>query len=81
MGGRFTHLATLIVVDEYADLDSIVTHLNKAVLGTAAGILTKQRTRRKPWVTPEILDLCDQGRDQKKKIAGLKEAIFKESSG
>ena len=34
---------------------------------TAAELLGKQRGKRKPWVTHEILDLCDQRRDLKKK--------------
>ena len=63
--GRFAPLATL--VDEEADLDSMVTHFNKAVTDTAVELLGKQRRKRKPWVTPEILDLCDQRRDLKKK--------------
>ena len=45
----------------------MVTHSNKAVTDTAAELLGKQRRKRKPWVTPEILDLCDQRRDLKKK--------------
>ena len=65
IGGRFAPLATL--VDEDADLDSMVTHFNKAVTDTAAELLGKQRRKRKPWVTPEILDLCNQRRDLKKK--------------
>ena len=64
IGSRFASLATL--VDEDADLDSMVTHFNKAVNDTAAELLGKQRRKRKPWVTPEILDLCDQRRDLKK---------------
>ena len=76
-GGRFAPLATL--VDEDAELDSmvflsfflyvlisVVTHFNKAVTDTAAERLGKQRRKRKSWVTPEILDLCDQRRDLKK---------------
>ena len=58
-------LATL--VDEDADMDSMATHFNKAVTDTAAELLGKQRRKRKSWVTPEILDLCDQRRDLKKK--------------
>ena len=58
IGGRFAPLATL--VDEDADLDSMVIHFNKAVTDTAAELLDKQCQKRKPWVTPEILDLCDQ---------------------
>ena len=64
VGDRFTPLATL--VDKDADLDSMVTHFNKAVTDTAAELLSKQRRKRKHWVTPEILDLCDQRRDRKK---------------
>ena len=49
--GRFAPLAVL--VDENADLDSMVTHFSKAVTDTAAELLGKQRRKRKPWVTPE----------------------------
>ena len=73
IGGRFAPLTTL--VDEDADLDSMVTHLNKAVTDTAAERLGKQRRKRKPWVTPEILDLCDQRRDLKKKRGEPERAI------
>ena len=55
------------MVDEDADQDSMVTHFNKAVTDTAAELLGKQRRKRKPWITPEILDVCDQRRDLKKK--------------
>ena len=65
IGGRFAPLVTL--VDEDADLDSMVTHSNKAVTDTAAELLGKQRRKRKPWVTPLIVDLCDQRRDLMKK--------------
>ena len=65
VGGRFAPLATL--VDEDADLDSLVTNFNKAVIDTAAELLGKQCRKRKPWVTPEVLDLCDERRDLKKK--------------
>ena len=61
---RFASLATLL--DEDADLDSMVTHFNKAVTDTAAELLGKQRRKSKPLVTPETLDLCDQRRDLKK---------------
>ena len=65
IGGRFAPIATL--VDEDDDLDSMVTYFNKAVTDTAAELLGKQRRKRNPLVTPEILDLCDQRRDLKKK--------------
>ena len=65
VGGRFTPFASL--VDEDADLDSMVTHFNKAVSDTAAELLLRQHWERKPWVTPEVLNLCDHRRDLKKK--------------
>ena len=65
IGSRFAPLGTLL--DEDADLDSMLTHFNKAVTDTAAELLGKQCRRRKPWVTSEILDLCGQRRDLKKK--------------
>ena len=55
IGGRFAPLATL--VDEDADLDSMVTHFNKAVTDISAELLGKQRRKKTPLVTPEILDL------------------------
>ena len=52
----------------------MVTHFSKAVPDTAAELLGKQRRKRKPRVTPEILDLCDQRRDLKKKRGEPEEA-------
>ena len=52
---------------------------NKAVTDTAAELLGKQRRHRKSWVTPEILDLCDQRRDLKKKRGEPEEAkVYRE---
>ena len=81
IGSRFTPLATL--VDEDADPDSMVTHFNKAVTDTAAELLDKQRRKKKSWVTPEILDLCDKRRDLKKKSQKEPKTIerLKERSG
>ena len=59
IGGRLAPLATLL------DEDSMVTHFNKAVTNTAAEFLGKQHLERKPWVTPEILDLYYQRQDLK----------------
>ena len=50
IAGIFAPLATL--VDKDADLDSMITHLNKAVTDTAAELLGKHRRKRKPAVTP-----------------------------
>ena len=60
IGGRFASLAML--VDEDADLDSMITHFSKAVTDTTAELFGKQRRKRKPWLL-----LSDQRRDLKKK--------------
>ena len=49
----------------------IVTHFNKALTDTAAELLGKQH---RPWVMPEILDLCDQRGDLKKQRGELESA-------
>ena len=45
----------------------MITIFNTAVTETASDILDKQRQKKKPWVTAEILDLCD-----KRRILGKK---------
>ena len=37
------------------------------VMSPASEILGKERRRKKPWVTKDVLDLCDERRDLKKK--------------
>ena len=49
------------------DLDSMITTFNTAVTETAGEILGKHRQMKKPWVTAEILDLCDKRRELRKK--------------
>ena len=56
-----------LLTDEDDDMDSMVTHFNKAVTDTAAELLGKQRRKRKPWVMPEIRDICGLRRDLKTK--------------
>ena len=49
------------------DMDTMITTYNTAVTDVASGILGKERRRKKPWVTKDVLDLCDERRDLKKK--------------
>ena len=53
--------------NEDTDLDSMITTFNTAVIETASEILGKHRQKKKPWITAEILDLCDKRRELKKK--------------
>ena len=56
-----------IMNNEDTDLDSVITTFNTAETETAREILGKHRQKKKPWVTAEILDLCDKRRELRKK--------------
>ena len=60
IGGKFAPLT--IMDNEDTDLNSMITTFNTAVIETAGEILGKHRQKKKPWVTSEILDLCDKRR-------------------
>ena len=64
MGGKFASLIGLR--DEELDIDTMITTYNTAVTDSASEILGKKR-RRKPLVTRDVLDLCDERGDLKKK--------------
>ena len=49
------------------NIDTMITTYNTAVTDAASEILGKKRRRKKPWVTKDVLDLCDERRDLKKK--------------
>ena len=48
------------------DMDTMITTYNTAVTDAASEILGKERCRKKPWITKDVLDLCDERRDLKK---------------
>ena len=45
----------------------MITTYNTAVTDAASEILGKERRRKKPWVTKDALDLCDERRNLKKR--------------
>ena len=49
------------------DRDTMITTYNTAVTDAASEILEKERRRKKPWVTKDVLHFCDERRDLKKK--------------
>ena len=65
IGGRFAPLA--IMSNEDTDIDSMIITFITAVTETASEILGKHRQKKKPWITAEILDLCDKRRELRKK--------------
>ena len=64
-GGRFSPLT--IMGKEDTDIDLMITTFNTAVTETAGEILGKHRQKKKPWITAEILDLCNKRRELRKK--------------
>ena len=65
-GGRFA--PHTIMSNEDTDIDSMITTFNTAVTETASEILGRHRQKeKKPWITAEILDLCDKRRELRKK--------------
>ena len=57
IGGRFVPLT--IMSNKDTDKESMITIFNTAVTETASEILGKHSQKKKPWITAEILDLCD----------------------
>ena len=53
----------------------MITTYNTTVIDAASELSGKERRRKKSWVTKDVLDLCDERRDLKKKRyeAGAKE--------
>ena len=52
---------------EDTDMDTMITTFNTAMTETVSEILDKHRQKEKPWVTAEILDLCDKREELRKK--------------
>ena len=66
--------------DEDMDINTMITTYNTAVTDAASEILGKERRRKKPRV--DVLDLCDERGDLKKKryeVEGAKE--YREQTG
>ena len=63
--GKFAPLIGLR--DEDMDINTMITTYNTAVTDAAREILGKERRRKKPWVTKDVPNLCDERRDLKKK--------------
>ena len=54
IGGKFEPLIKLS--DEDMDIDTMITTYNTAVTDAASEILGKERRRKKPWVTKDVLE-------------------------
>ena len=65
IGGKFAPL--IIMDDKDTDVNMLTNTFNKIVTDTAIEILEKHRRTKKPWVTADILDLCDNRRELKRR--------------
>ena len=64
IGGKFAPLMLLDI--DSTGTDILIDTFNTAVIETASKVLGKKPITKKPWVTPELLKLCDERRDLKK---------------
>ena len=65
VGGKFAPLFGMR--DEDMGIDTIITTYNTAWTDAASEILGKERRRKKPWITKDVLDLCNERRNVKKR--------------
>ena len=49
------------------DIDTMITTYNTALTDAASEILGKERRRKKPWISKDVLDLCEERKDLKKR--------------
>ena len=61
LGGRFAALSII-----GTDINELTASFNEVIKTTAAEVLGKKRKKKQPWITNDILDLCDRRREQKK---------------
>ena len=64
-GGKFAPHIGLRYED--MNINTMITTYNTAVTGAASEILGKECRRKKPWVTRDVLDLCGERRNLKKR--------------
>ena len=63
LGGKF---APLLALAKEEELNSITNTFNETITEIATELLGKHRPKKKPWVTDDVLNLCDKRRELKK---------------
>ena len=81
IGGKF--VPPIGLRDEDMDINTMINVYNTGVIDAAIEILREKRRRKRPRVTKDILDLCGERRDLKKKGMKQKEQkhIWKQTGG
>ncbi|GFR92330.1 craniofacial development protein 2-like [Elysia marginata] len=70
IGGKF---AALTLIDN--DVDTMANSLKEVLVSTAEEVLGRKRRTIQPWVTNEVLDLCDKRRELRKRKFGSNRAM------
>jgi len=65
IGGKFAPL--LVLKNEDIEIESFTDSFTKIITSSTTEALGKHRPKKKPWVTGEILELCDKRRELKSK--------------
>ena len=73
IGGKCALLT--ILEEENTDIETLANKFNSALTDTASVILGKHRHKKKPWVTIELLDMCDKRRVLKRGRTAPEELI------
>lgn len=60
VGGKFAALSTAD-----SDVDTLAGNIKEVLLNTADEVIGRPRRKKQPWITSEILDLCDERRTLK----------------
>ena len=60
--------------DDDIDIDTMITTYRTALTDASSEILGKERRRKKPWISKDVLDLCDEMRDFNKRQNDAEEA-------
>ena len=64
IGGKFAPL--MLLNTDNTGTNILIDTFSTAVIKTTSEVLGKKRITKKPWVTPDLLKLCDERRDLKK---------------
>ena len=63
IGGKFAPL--MLFNTDNTGTNTLIDTFSTAVIKTTSEVLGKKRITKKPWVTPDLLKLCDERRDLK----------------
>ena len=58
VGGKFAALSLL-----NSDIDTLANNITSTLISSAEEVLGKKRHKNQPWVTDEVLELCDRRRE------------------